>query len=607
MRSPCTALAAACALLLALTPPSGAQVIGSGHVLGNGTGSPAAPTDTPLLNVLEQSGSGLTRSGNTSTLATTSGTLTNSHCVSIDGSGNLVDAGGTCTVGGGGGTVSSASQYQIPYYTTSGTGNTVGGSGNITTSAGGSSPIFTVTQTTSGTIATALAASSQAIVTDNATADSSGNFFEAIGGQITSTPTTGSPNGIEGRAGVLGLASPSGTFHSNIAATAAFTTSSPDITMTANPGWVTAGMGVFDATTSQVIGTVSTYSGTALVLTANALHASLGSSDIMQFQDAYNGVGLLGVAQADVNLGGTGSTQAASKGGIWGLNTVTNAGGSATDYNNIVGYEMDMNTRQPPWYRAGIVAVDASTSGQGGASYDCAFCVSGATSSIPGWHDGILFGPMNGLQPFNSSSAIIQTSGTATVAEGIDFTSYTFTGPELNLPGFSVSGGGNVGEVNSAWGYLDRQGIDGTPGTNAFNFYWTGSALQGWIDNVNLGNVNFTSDRRVKHNVEPMTGALAGVMRLRPVTFNWRDIGIFRDDHQRHDGLIAQDVQRVFPDAVNGDPDAVNADGTPKPENINPLPMIAVLTESVQELKHQIDRERECNRHFLCRFFGIGA
>jgi hypothetical protein len=68
-----------------------------------------------------------------------------------------------------------------------------------------------------------------------------------------------------------------------VAATASFTTASPNITMTSNPGWVTPGMNVYDLTNNQQIGTVSTYVGTALVLTGNAGHASSGSTDSLQF------------------------------------------------------------------------------------------------------------------------------------------------------------------------------------------------------------------------------------------------------------------------------------------------------------------------------------
>lgn len=69
----------------------------------------------------------------------------------------------------------------------------------------------------------------------------------------------------------------------SVAATASFTTASPNITMTTNPGWVLPGMSVFDNTNGFAIGTVSTYSGTALVLTGNAAHASSGSTDSLSF------------------------------------------------------------------------------------------------------------------------------------------------------------------------------------------------------------------------------------------------------------------------------------------------------------------------------------
>ena len=58
-------------------------------------------------------------SGNTSTFATASGTLTNGHCVQIDSGGNFVDAGGACTVGGGGGTVNAGTAGQVAYYASS--------------------------------------------------------------------------------------------------------------------------------------------------------------------------------------------------------------------------------------------------------------------------------------------------------------------------------------------------------------------------------------------------------------------------------------------------------------------------------------------------------
>jgi hypothetical protein len=69
----------------------------------------------------------------------------------------------------------------------------------------------------------------------------------------------------------------------NLAATAAFTTASPNIPMVANPGFVVPGMGVFNMTSGRFVGIVLTYTGLALVLTANAASASSGAADVLHF------------------------------------------------------------------------------------------------------------------------------------------------------------------------------------------------------------------------------------------------------------------------------------------------------------------------------------
>ena len=74
----------------------------------------------------------------------------------------------------------------------------------------------------------------------------------------------------------------------NVAATlnanGLFNTTSPNITMAvANPGSVVPGMYVYDRSSTQGLGTVLTYSGTALVLTANAAYASFSTNDQLQF------------------------------------------------------------------------------------------------------------------------------------------------------------------------------------------------------------------------------------------------------------------------------------------------------------------------------------
>lgn len=72
-------------------------------------------------------------SGNTTVFGTTSGTLTTGDCVSIN-AGNLVDAGGPCTTGGGGGTVNSGTVGQLAFYGS--TGTAVSGNADATISVG---------------------------------------------------------------------------------------------------------------------------------------------------------------------------------------------------------------------------------------------------------------------------------------------------------------------------------------------------------------------------------------------------------------------------------------------------------------------------------------
>lgn len=98
-----------------------------------------------------------TRSGSTTAFATVSGSLTGGNCVSIDSSGNLVDAGGPCSTGGGGGTVSSGHTGELAFYAATGTtvtGNTnaIMTTGKLTLGIAGSSQgSLALSGSTSGT------------------------------------------------------------------------------------------------------------------------------------------------------------------------------------------------------------------------------------------------------------------------------------------------------------------------------------------------------------------------------------------------------------------------------------------------------------------------
>jgi hypothetical protein len=76
---------------------------------------------------------------------------------------------------------------------------------------------------------------------------------------------------------------------------------------------------------------------------------------------------------------------------------------------------------------------------------------------------------------------------------------------------------------------------------------------------VSVGNISVTasatayntsSDYRLKENIAPMTGALAKVLELNPVTYTWKA------DGSAGEGFVAHELQAVVPDAVTGEKDA---------------------------------------------------
>ena len=86
-----------------------------------------------------------------------------------------------------------------------------------------------------------------------------------------------------------------------------------------------------------------------------------------------------------------------------------------------------------------------------------------------------------------------------------------------------------------------------------------------------------SSDYRLKENVTPMTGALAKVSLLKPCTYKWKVDG---SDGQ---GFIAHELAEVVPQCVTGEKDAVNEDGSIKPQGIDTSFLVATLTAAIQE------------------------
>jgi hypothetical protein len=94
---------------------------------------------------------------------------------------------------------------------------------------------------------------------------------------------------------------------------------------------------------------------------------------------------------------------------------------------------------------------------------------------------------------------------------------------------------------------------------------------------------NTSSDYRLKNTIAPMTGALAKVAQLKPVTYKWNV------DGSDGEGFIAHELAEIVPQAVTGDKDAVDEEGNPQYQGIDVSFLVATLTAAIQELKSELD------------------
>jgi hypothetical protein len=140
-------------------------------------------------------------------------------------------------------------------------------------------------------------------------------------------------------------------------------------------------------------------------------------------------------------------------------------------------------------------------------------------------------------------------------------------------------------------------GIDGTSysglalyvnGTQKSVFYTDGSTLyaglQNGVTSFNVGGAiyasafNTSSDVRLKENVTTLGGSLDKIQNLRGVSFNWKN------DGKADIGVIAQEVEKVFPALVHTD----EKTGYKSVEYAN---LVGPLIEAVKELKTEKDAE----------------
>ncbi|MBC8048029.1 MAG: tail fiber domain-containing protein [Fimbriimonadaceae bacterium] len=159
--------------------------------------------------------------------------------------------------------------------------------------------------------------------------------------------------------------------------------------------------------------------------------------------------------------------------------------------------------------------------------------------------------------------------------------------------------GGFLGVSAIGWGLggLGVQGIGdigvyGAPFDTTFLAGWGGYfdghvvALDYWI----------FSDRKLKSNIKTMDNSLDKLMQLKPSTYNYKSGGGFMFDKKMHYGLIADEVEAIFPEMVREAKSAIKrnpytGEKTPAStfKSVNYTALIPVLISSVQEQQAEIE------------------
>jgi trimeric autotransporter adhesin len=99
---------------------------------------------------------------------------------------------------------------------------------------------------------------------------------------------------------------------------------------------------------------------------------------------------------------------------------------------------------------------------------------------------------------------------------------------------------------------------------------------------VDTGILSQNSDLRLKKNIIPLSNTIKSLQQLNGYTYNWKDE---KRDSTQQIGLIAQEVQKVYPQLVKQ-----NAD-----ENLslNYIGLVPVLLEGIKEQQKEIEELKQ--------------
>ena len=93
---------------------------------------------------------------------------------------------------------------------------------------------------------------------------------------------------------------------------------------------------------------------------------------------------------------------------------------------------------------------------------------------------------------------------------------------------------------------------------------------------VTCTDLNSTSDRDLKTNIQKLNNSIEILQKINPVSFDWKENG------KKSYGVIAQELEKVLPELVN-----INELNQKK--TVSYIPIIALLINAILELDKKIE------------------